>query len=142
MSVPRRAIGEGAILMLAQAGDDGPGERAAAHIGQGFVIDDVVAMPGAQQVEEVEAAFRAGGPEPGELRVADLGAEPVLGLVARPGVVDRDPRRVGQAGSHHGAGLVQEALLAGDQQANDLPLGDDDAEPSQQRDQSRRRDLS
>ncbi len=64
MSVPRRAIGEDAILMLAQAGDDGPGERAGAHIGQGFVIDDVVAMPGAQQVEEVEAAFRAGGPEP------------------------------------------------------------------------------
>src|SRR5271166_1927842 len=28
------------------------------------------------------------------------------------------------------------------QQANDLSLGDDDAEPAQQRDQSRRRDLS
>ena len=76
------------------------------------------------------------------LRVADLGAEAVLGFVARPGVVGGDPRRVGQAGAQHGAGFVQEALLAGDQQANDLPLGDYDAEPSQQRDQSRRRDLS
>ena len=76
------------------------------------------------------------------MRVADLGAEAVLGLVARPGVVDRDPRRVGQAGPQHGAGFVQEALLAGDQQANDLPLGDHDAEPAQQRDQPRRRDLS
>ena len=55
MSVPGRAIGEDAILMLAQAGDDGAGERAGAHIGHGFVIDDVVAMPGAQQFEEVEA---------------------------------------------------------------------------------------
>ena len=64
VSVPRRAIGEDAILMLAQAGDDGPGEGAGAHIGQGFVIDDVVAMSGAQQVEEVEAAFRTRGPEP------------------------------------------------------------------------------
>ena len=62
--------------------------------------------------------------------------------MARPGVVDRDPRRVGQAGAQHGAGFVDEALLAGGQQANDLPLGDHDAEPSQQRDQSRRRDLS
>ena len=57
MSVPGRAIGEDAVLMLAQAGDDWPGERAGAHIGEGFVIDDVVAMPGAQQVEEVEAAL-------------------------------------------------------------------------------------
>ena len=57
MSVPRRAIGEDAILMLAQAGDDGSGERAGAHIGQGFVIDDVIAMPGAQQFEEVETTL-------------------------------------------------------------------------------------
>ncbi len=57
MSVPRCAIGEDAILMLAQAGDDGSAERAGAHIGQGFVIDDVIAMPGAQQFEEVETAL-------------------------------------------------------------------------------------
>ena len=142
MSLPRRAIGEDAIGMLAQAGDDGAGERAGAHVGQSLVIDDVIAMPGAQQFEEVEAAFRTGGPEPGELRVADLGAEAVLGFVARPGVVGGDPRRVGQAGPQHGAGFVEEALLAGDQQANHLPLGDRDAESSQQRDQSRRGDLS
>ena len=40
------------------------------------------------------------------------------------------------------AGFVQEVLLAGDQQSNDLPLGNEDAKPSQQRDQSRDRDLS
>src|SRR5271165_3155770 len=57
MSVPRRAIGEDAILMLAQAGDDGAGERAGAHIGQGFLIDDVIAMAGAQQFEEVETTL-------------------------------------------------------------------------------------
>ncbi len=57
MSVPGRPIGEDAILMFAQAGDDGSGERAGAHIGQGFVIDDVIAMSGAQQLEEVEAAL-------------------------------------------------------------------------------------
>ena len=62
--------------------------------------------------------------------------------MARPGVVGRDPRRVRQAGAQHGAGFVLETLLAGDQQADDLPLGDEDAEPLQHRDQSRRRDLS
>jgi len=120
----------------------GPASAKGAHIGQGFFIDDVIAMSGAQQFEEVQTAFWTRGPEPGELSVADLGAEAVLGFVARPGVVGRDPRRVRQAGPQHGAGFVLETLLAGDQQANDLPLGDEDAEPSQQRDQSRRRDLS
>jgi hypothetical protein len=62
--------------------------------------------------------------------------------VARPGSVSHDPRRVRQAGARHGAGFVLETLLAGDRQANDLPLGDEDAEPSQHRDPSRRRDLS
>ena len=118
------------------------GERAGAHVGEGLVIDDVIAMPGAQQFEEVEAAFRPRGPEPGKLRVADLGAEAVLGFMARSGVIGGDPRRAGQAGSQHRAGFVDEALLAGVQQANHLPLGDHDAEPLQQRDQSRRRDLS
>jgi len=56
--------------------------------------------------------------------------------VARSGSVGRDPRRVRQAGAQHGAGFVLETLLAGDQQADDLPLGDEDAEPSQHRDQS------
>ena len=142
MGVPGRAIGEGAIGMLGQAGDDGSGERPCAHIGQRFGIDDVIAVTGAQQFEEVETALGAGGAEPGELRVADLGAEAVLGFVARTGVVDGDPGRALQAGTQHAAGFVQEALLAGDQQANDLPLGDEDAEPLQQRDQPRHRDLS
>ena len=82
-SVPRRAIGEDAIGMPARPGDDGSGERAGAHIGQGFGIDDAIAMPGAQQFEEVEAALRTRGPEPGEPGVADLGAEAVRGFVAR-----------------------------------------------------------
>jgi hypothetical protein len=38
-----------------------------------------------------QAALRGGGDEGGEVCVADLGAEAVLRLVARPGVVHRDP---------------------------------------------------
>ena len=95
-----------------------------------------------QHFEEVEAALRARGRKICEMGVADLGAETILALVTRPGVVGRDPRRAGQAGPQHGAGFLYEALLAGDQQTNDLSLGDQDADPSQQRDQSRRRDFS
>src|SRR5271168_476461 len=142
MDVPGRPVGEDAIGMLAEAGDDGSGERAAAHIGQGLFVDDVIVMSGPQQFEEVEAALRARGRKIGEMSVADLGAEAILAFVTRPGVVGRDPRRVGQAGPQYGARFLYEALLAGDQQTNDLSLGDQDANPSQQRDQSRRRDLS
>ena len=91
MRGPGRLIGEAAVGMFGQAGDDMAGERAVAHIGQRLGIDDVIAMAGAQQREEVEAALRPGGAEPGEMRVADLGAEAVRGLVARAGVVHRDP---------------------------------------------------
>jgi len=99
-------------------------------------------MAGAQQLKKVETALRSAAAEPGELRIADLGAEAVLGLVARTGVVDGDPGGIGKPGPQHVAGLRQEALLAGDQQANDLALGDVDAEAVQQPDQPRHRDLS
>ncbi len=54
---PGRPIGEDAILMLAQQRDDGSGEGAGAHVGQRFVVDDVITMSGAQQFEEVQAAL-------------------------------------------------------------------------------------
>src|SRR5271169_1513354 len=139
---PGRPIGEPTIGMLAQSSDDGSSERAGAHVGESFFVDDVIAMSGAQQFEKVEAALRERGPEPSEMGVADLGAVPVLALVPRPGVVDRDPGGVGQAGAQHVAGFIQKTLLARDQQANDLPLGDEDPEPSQHLDQPPRRDLS
>jgi len=66
--------------------------------------------------------FEPAVPNQVNLRVADLGAEAVLGFVARPGVGGGDPRRIGQAGAQHGAGFVEEARLAGDQPANDPPL--------------------
>ena len=44
-------------------------------------------MAGAQQLEEVETALGAGRAKPGEVGVANLGAEAVGGLVACAGVV-------------------------------------------------------
>ena len=57
MGIPGRAIGEGAIGMLGEARDDGSGERASTHSGQRFGIDDVIAVPGTQELEEVETAL-------------------------------------------------------------------------------------
>ena len=51
MRVPGRPIGEPTIGMLVQQIDDGSGERAGAHIGQGFIVDDVILISGAQQLE-------------------------------------------------------------------------------------------
>ena len=92
-------------------------------------------MAGAQQLEEVQPALRARGAEPGEVVVADLGADAVPALVAGAGVVDADPGRGLQPGPQHVARLVKEGLLVVDQQAHDLPLGDRDADRPQLRHQ-------
>src|SRR5438876_802336 len=92
MRAPGRLIGKALVGMFDQAGDRMLGQGALAHVGERVGIDDVIAVAGAQQFEEVAAALRAGGAEPGEVRVADVRADAIRGLVASPGVVDRDPR--------------------------------------------------
>src|ERR1700691_4082642 len=99
-------------------------------------------MAGAQQAGEVEAALGGGGGEGGEVRVADLGAEAVLGLVARPGVVHRDPGAAREPGTQHVARFVAETVLPLDQQADHLALGNIDAERAQQPHRARDRGLS
>ena len=67
------------------------------------------------------------------MRVADLGAEAVRGLVTSAGVIDRNPARMRQTGAQYITGLVEEAVMIGDQQAHELAFGDDDAKRLQQR---------
>jgi len=117
MSVPRPDR-EGALGMLAQIGHDGRRAHGRAY-SQRFFIDDVIPCRRAT-FEKVETALRAGRAEPGELGVADLGAEAVLGFVAarcrRPLSTLRSLSR-----PQHAAGFVQEALLAGNQQRTICP---------------------
>lgn len=91
MRLPGGAIGEVLVTRLGQHPDDRAGKRAAAHVGERLGIDHIVAMAGAQQLKEVEPGLAGGRGEPGKAVVADLGAEAVRGLVARPGIVDRHP---------------------------------------------------
>ena len=138
---PGLLIGEVAVGMFGEPGDHMAGQRAFAHIGERGVIDDVIAMAGAQQAEKIEAALRGGGDEGGEMGVFDLGAEAVSCLVACAGVIHRDPGAARQPGAQYIARLVAKAILAGGQQADHLALGNVDAERLQQCHQSRHRGL-
>jgi D-beta-D-heptose 7-phosphate kinase / D-beta-D-heptose 1-phosphate adenosyltransferase len=68
-------------------------------------------------------------------------AEAVLRLVARAGVVGRDPGGAGQPGAQHIARFGAQAIVAVIEQADHLALGDADAERAQQREEPRRRHL-
>jgi len=129
--------------MFAQAGDDSSGEpRGPRMVGEGIFIDDVIAGVRAQQFEEVEAAslnswFRTKVKWALPIWVQN----PFLAFLTRPGVVDCDPRRVRQPARNTARASSKKVLLAGDQEANNLSLGDENAEPPQQRDQPSHRDL-
>ena len=125
---PGRLVGEVVLGMLGQARDHGTGQGAPAHVGERLGVDHVVGEAGAQHLEEVQPALRGRRGEGGEVVVAQLGADRVPVLVAGAGVVDADPARRGQPGAQHLARLGEEGVLARVQQADDLPLGDQDAD--------------
>jgi hypothetical protein len=137
MRLPSGLVREGALRMACQECDHRSGQGVLAHVGQRLGIDDVVTMPGPQQLEEVQPALAGRAAEPGEVVVADLRADAIHRLVPRPGVVDRDPARARQPGPQHLPALLEEAPLTLDQQAHDLPLGDGDPNRPQLRDQPR-----
>src|ERR1039458_2457979 len=98
-------------------------------------------MAGAQQFEKIEPALRLSGAEPGKMLVADLCADAIGALVTSAGVIHRNPGCTLEAGPKHVAGLIEKAVLAGDQQPPHLPLGDIDADGPQLRHQPWHRDL-
>jgi hypothetical protein len=72
MHLPGVLIGKPRLAMCGQLADDRPSERTPVHIVQRGFVDDVVCVPGAQQIEEVQPALARPGAEPGEVVVADL----------------------------------------------------------------------
>ena len=93
MRLPGSLIGEPRLLVRGQLMNDGSCQGASAHIVQCRLVDDIVCVPGAQQIEKVQPALVGPGGEPGEIVIADLRAEAVLAGMARAGVVHRDPGR-------------------------------------------------
>ena len=101
MRLPSGRVGKLLVRVLGETGNDGSGECTFPHIGQGGVIDHVVAVASTQQIEKVQSALAVGGAEPGEIVVADLCADAVSTFVARTGVIHRDPVGGLQAGAQH-----------------------------------------
>jgi hypothetical protein len=75
---PGCLIREVVLGVLRQAGDHRTRQGALPHVGEGLGVDHVVGEAGAQHLEEVQPALRAGGGERGEVVVAELGADAVL----------------------------------------------------------------
>jgi hypothetical protein len=92
VSRPRGLIGEAALGLRRQTGDQGGGQSAVAHVFERRIVQHKVDMAGAQQIEEVQPALRGPRAELGESVVADLRAEAVLGFMPRRGVIDGYPR--------------------------------------------------
>ena len=142
MGAPGHLAAKAPGLVVRQLGDVGSRQIVPAHIGHGGVVDHVVAVPGAQQLQEVQPALRSSRGEPGEVIVADLGTHAVRSLVAGAGVVDRDPPRGLQPGAAHIRRLGQEARPGVGQKPHNLPLGDHDPEVVELGHQTRHRHLA
>src|ERR1700752_3705509 len=67
VDVPCGLTGEEPVGMFGQAGDHWPRERTLAHVGQRLIVDDVVAVASAQQLEEIAAVLAVGRAEPGRV---------------------------------------------------------------------------
>jgi hypothetical protein len=83
-------------------------------VGQGGLVDRVVALRPLQDLQKVQPAFAVGALEVGKQVVADHGAKTVLALVTRAGVVRADERRLGQPHRQHlGLLLVKGVFILG-----------------------------
>jgi hypothetical protein len=74
--------------------DRRPREAVRAHVREGVVVDDVLVVAGAQDLQQVPPVLGGAGGEEGEaVAAADLRRHPVLRPVAGAGVADGEPAR-------------------------------------------------
>lgn len=137
-----RVVDEMLLGRLCQPCDHRPGQSAIMHIGQRLGIDDVIGVAGTQQIKEVQPALAGAGAEPGEVVVADLGADAIGRFVACAGIIYAHPGGSGQASPPHILGFGEEAALPGDEQAHHLPARDVEPDRAQLRGHPPHRNLS
>jgi hypothetical protein len=101
MRQPRLRISEICLRLSHQTGDQRRGQGVLSHIAVSRLVEHVIGMASAQQVEEIQPAFRCAGSEPGEPVIADLRAKSVLADMPRTGIVDRHIRRCLQPGAQN-----------------------------------------
>ena len=111
----------------AQSLEGRAGELVLAQVVPSGVVELIVGVGGAQQLEEVNPALRGGGGEEGEVLVADMGAVAVFAAVARTGVIDVDISAGGEPCGQELVLLVVERVVIVDEEAVELTRGDIDA---------------
>lgn len=87
---------------------------------EGVGIDRIADLPRLQELQEVDPALAGGARKPGEPVVADLRDVAVAALMARPGIIDRDPAADRQCGRQHLVLLGQERPGVATEQGVDL----------------------
>src|SRR5215472_4556869 len=120
MRHPGLGIGKVPLRLGGEMVDDGSRQGTLAHIGESLLVENVVAVAGAQEFEKVEPAFGAGGAEPGEVVVPDLGADGIGAPVAGARVIDSNEAGRLQSSPQDITSLGEKNLLLIDQQAHDL----------------------
>ena len=83
MRLPSELIGKVCPRLRRQLADHSSGESTATHVAQGRIIDHVVRVSGAQEIEEVQSALAGPRAEPGEAVFTDLCAKASLSGMAR-----------------------------------------------------------
>ena len=142
MAAPLLLIGEVDLLGIAQSLHHRVGQLLLVHVRQRLLIDPIVAVARAQQLQEVDSALVRGALEPGKRLVADVGHVAIVSPMPRAGVVDGDIARAAQTRTQQLVFLVVERVLAAAEQRIDLSRGDIDAPLAQLLEQQRLRDLA
>ena len=122
MCLPGGLVAEPCLRFSLQTGDRGRWQALVSHVVVSGVVEHVVSVAGAEQIEEVQPALRGPRAEPGEPLIADLRAKPVLPGMPRAGVVNCDPGRCFQPRAQNLVGFGDQPLMVFIQQANQLPL--------------------
>ena len=91
MRLPVGLVGEPRPWFRPQTGDRGRWQALVSHVVICGIVQHVIGMAGAQQIQEVQPAFRRPGAKPCEPVIADLRAKAVLPLWRAPVSVRQTP---------------------------------------------------
>ena len=106
VGLPRGLIGE-MRLPAPPNGDQETGQPTVAQIRERRLVQHIIWISGAEQIEEVQSALRSAGAEPGNESLP-IGAKPVLAGVPGASIVHRNEWRCRQPGTEDCKGFADE----------------------------------
>ena len=100
------------LQMILQQADGDYGQFASSHVVKSRLVEDILAVFAAEQLQEVEARFGVAAGKVGELIIADDGTVAVLAQVTGAGVINMQPMGAVDAGSQNRRGFVDQSCRA------------------------------